>query len=148
MAKEGDGKVFIWGVAPVPPVSDMGAAVRLERDSHPGQDSRGEPFPVSIAMGQPTAEQEVAIVNAQGMHMRPADLFAKLASRFQSDVEVEKEGKSVDGKSIMDLVTLLATQGTKLLIRARGDDAELAIEALAELVSQGFESEEAVDRTS
>lgn len=99
-------------------------------------------------MGQPTAEQEVAIVNEQGLHMRPADLFARLAISFQCEVEVENDGKCVDGKSIMDLVTLVATQGTKLLIRARGDDAESAVEALVDLVSHGFASEEAVDKTT
>lgn len=99
-------------------------------------------------MGQPTAEQEVVIINAQGLHMRPADLFARLASKFQCDVEVENGGKCVDGKSIMDLITLAATQGTKLLIRTRGDDAESAIEALVDLVSHEFPSAEAVDKTT
>lgn len=82
--------------------------------------------------------RDVYIVNPQGIHLRPADLFAKLASQFKSDVQIVKGGDRFDGKSVLSLLTLAAVQGTQLTLCAEGVDAESALEALANLVSQGF----------
>lgn len=79
-------------------------------------------------------EKDVVIQNADGLHMRPAMQFVDIANRFQSDIEVSNDENTVDGKSIMQMSMLAATVGTKLSIRAQGDDAEQAIEALRELV--------------
>jgi len=87
----------------------------------------------------PTAR--VAIVNALGMHARAAARFAHLASRFQSQVSVAREGRLVDGKSILGLLLLSAGQGSELEISADGQDAEDAVAALAALVRGGFEEE-------
>jgi phosphocarrier protein HPr len=82
------------------------------------------------------ATKEVTVVNPQGLHARPADAFARLASQFVSMIEVVKEGQRVNGKSILDLLMLAAEEGTVLTIEARGDDAEEAIEALGRLMEQ------------
>ncbi len=66
--------------------------------------------------------------------MRPAHQFAQLAQQFQSEIFVVKEDRRCDGRSIMDLLTLAAPQGTELVIEARGPDAEQAVEALARIV--------------
>ncbi len=88
-----------------------------------------------------TAETTVEIVNRLGLHARPAAEFVKLAGRFSSDVQVEKDGLRVNGKSIMGVLMLAAEQGSALRIQATGPDAEEAVQALSELVSRGFEEE-------
>ncbi len=85
------------------------------------------------------ASQTVTIVNSQGMHARPADLFVRTASRFDASVHVVKDGERVDGKSILSILTLVAEKGTKLAIEAEGPDASEAIQALVRLVELGFD---------
>ena len=80
----------------------------------------------------------VEIRNPLGFHLRPASVFVKLAQQFEAEIKVIREGYGVDAKSIIDLVTLGASQGTKLTIEAEGRDAQAAVDALAELVEQGF----------
>jgi len=80
----------------------------------------------------------VVVTNPQGLHARPADLFVKVASRFVAKVELVKDHERVDGKSIIHLLTLGATQGTQLSIEASGPDAEAALVALADLFAQNF----------
>ena len=66
--------------------------------------------------------REMELTNKYGMHVRPAGLFAKTASRFEADVEVEKDGNVVSGKSIMALMTLEAICGTVLKVSASGGE--------------------------
>lgn len=80
----------------------------------------------------------MTIRNAQGLHARPADLFVKTAMTFASRVHVVKDNQRVDARSILDLLTLAAVEGTSLTIEATGPDAEQAAAALVELVEQGF----------
>ena len=95
------------------------------------------------------SRRQVEITNALGLHLRPADKFVRLASRFQSEIRVFSEGLEVNGKSILDLSTLAAECGTRLDLEARGPDAEAAIEALAELVLARFhETDEGQDTPS
>lgn len=82
----------------------------------------------------PVYEIEVQIRNVEGLHMRPAMQFVDTASRFHSKIEVTNDETSVDAKSIMQMTMLAATCGTKLRIKAAGDDAEEAIHALRRLV--------------
>ena len=89
-------------------------------------------------MSDQTAEKSVRLVNPQGLHMRPADLFVRMANRFSSIVEVAKGDQQVDGKSILSILTLAAENGTELKVSARGEDAAEAVTALAELVESGF----------
>lgn len=83
-------------------------------------------------------EKPARIVNRNGLHARPAAAFVKAAAKFSSDILVTKEGLEVNGKSIMGVLMLGAAWGSTLVIRAEGDDAEAAIEALTELVASGF----------
>ncbi len=82
--------------------------------------------------------REVEIVNALGLHARAAARFVHLASRFRSRVSVARNGRTADGKSILGLLALLGSQGTRLTISADGGDEAEAIEALAELVAERF----------
>ena len=83
--------------------------------------------------------REMKLLNKYGMHVRPAGLFAKAASRFEADIEVEKDGNVVSGKSIMALMTLEAVCGTVLKVSATGAQAEEALDELAALVERKFD---------
>ena len=88
-------------------------------------------------------ERVVVIRNKYGLHARPAAEFVKLSSRFTAKITVEKEGLEVNGKSIMGVMMLAAECGSTLKIRAVGDDAGAALDALAALVSDRFGETEA-----
>ena len=83
--------------------------------------------------------REMKLLNKYGMHVRPAGLFAKMASRFEADVEVEKDGNVVSGKSIMALMTLEAICGTVLKVSASGAQAKEALDELEALVNRKFD---------
>ncbi len=83
--------------------------------------------------------RELVLLNKYGMHVRPAGLFAKIASRFDADVDVEKDGNVVSGKSIMALMTLEATCGTKLVVTAKGPQAHEVLDELEALVQRKFD---------
>ena len=96
-------------------------------------------------MGAKTTSRTVIIHNPQGLHARPVDLFVKLATGFESKIDIVKDGEKVDGKSILAVLTLGAEQGTQLSIEATGHDAEAALGALVELVEKGFAEDEEAD---
>lgn len=91
-----------------------------------------------------TGEQvsyEVIIQNRLGLHARPAMSFVDVANSFISQIQVKKGEQVVDGKSIMQMMMLAATQGTRLQIVAHGTDAPQAIQALRALVDRKFDEE-------
>ncbi len=83
-------------------------------------------------------ERDAMIVNPLGMHARPAAEFVKTASKFKSHVQVSKDGISVNGKSILGVMMLVAERGASMHIQTEGEDAELAMDALLALVAGGF----------
>ena len=86
-------------------------------------------------------EREATIVNRDGLHARPAARIVRLASSFNSEVELAKDGVGVNGKSIMGVMMLAAECGSSITIRADGPDAAKAVDALAQLVASGFGEE-------
>ena len=87
------------------------------------------------------AEQEFTISNKLGLHARPAALFVKISNGFDSEIWVEKDDEEVNGKSIMGLMMLAAGHGSRIKVRAEGDDAEAAIAGLGELIMSQFSEE-------
>jgi len=87
-------------------------------------------------LDESVCEAELEIKNADGLHMRPAMQFVDVANRFKSDITVSNSENTVDGKSIMQMSMLAATYGTRLKVRAEGEDASEALDALQELVEQ------------
>ena len=83
-------------------------------------------------------EREATIVNQEGLHARPAARIVRLANSFDSEIEISKDGFGVNGKSIMGVMMLAAECGSSITIKADGPDAERAVEALAQLVANGF----------
>ena len=84
------------------------------------------------------AERHVTILNEKGLHVRPATALSQAACKFKSRITVLADGRPVNAKSSIELLTLAATAGTDLTIRADGDDAEAAADALVKLVEDKF----------
>jgi len=83
-------------------------------------------------------ERQAKIVNPLGMHVRPGAEFVKVANRFRSAVEVRNAETTVNGKSILGMMTLAAECGSSITIKTNGEDAEAAMDALCALVADGF----------
>ena len=84
------------------------------------------------------ATRTIVVKNQQGLHLRPAELLAKLSQQYQSRIEILRSHERVDAKSIFSIVTLMAVQGTELNFEADGPDCELALKAIAELFDNQF----------
>ncbi len=92
-------------------------------------------------MENPTAPQTLKtfkIKNELGLHARAAAQFVKIAGRFQAEISVEKDGRPVNGKSIMGILMLAAAKGSEIKVIAQGDDANEAVAALEELIENKF----------
>ena len=92
----------------------------------------------------PSASRDIIVSNSMGLHARPAMQFVDLANQFSSEVKVIKPGAEpveADGKSVMQMIVLEATQGTSLRIEATGDDAQDAVNKLAALFESKFGEE-------
>ena len=85
--------------------------------------------------------RELAIRNRLGLHARAAARFVHTASRFRSRVTAGRDGRVMDGKSILGILLLAASQGTAIEVTAEGEDEEQAIDALEALVVGGFGEE-------
>jgi phosphocarrier protein HPr len=86
--------------------------------------------------------KEITIINRLGLHARAAAKFVNLASAFDSEINLSRNGHTVNGKSIMGVMMLAAAKGTTLGLSAEGDDAEEALQQLEALVAQRFGEEE------
>jgi phosphocarrier protein len=82
--------------------------------------------------------REVTVRNRLGLHARAAARFVHAANGFRARVTLSREGRTMDGKSILGILLLAASQGTALELGADGDDEAAAVEALAALVDSGF----------
>ncbi len=83
-------------------------------------------------------KQEFLIKNRLGLHARAAAQLVQTASRFRSEVIVEKEGTAVNGKSIMGILMLAAPKGSRIAVAVAGEDAEAAMAAIGRLIDDGF----------
>jgi phosphocarrier protein HPr len=82
--------------------------------------------------------RSVTVVNQLGLHARAAAKFVHLATRFESRIQVGRDSKVMDGKSIMGILLLAASRGTTLTVSAEGSDEARAVEELVALVESGF----------
>ena len=94
--------------------------------------TKGQPKPQKIV------EKKFVINNKLGLHARPAALFVQTANKFNSEIEVRKGRQKVNGKSIMGIMMLAAGVGTPITVRITGDDAELAMTELSNLIENNF----------
>lgn len=99
----------------------------------------------ATAMNAENLQRTVVVRNPQGLHLRPADMLVKQASRYSCSVQLGREGQMADCKSILSILTLGAAQGTELYLTAEGSDAAEAIQAIVELFEHGFFELEGTD---
>lgn len=85
--------------------------------------------------------QTFTIRNRLGLHARAAALLVKTANRFEANVMIEKDGVEVNGKSIMGILMLAASRGTKITVRVEGNDAGEALRTLGKLIENKFGEE-------
>ncbi len=88
-----------------------------------------------------TVSKELVVVNKLGIHARPAAMFVKTANRYGCNVFVEKDGETVNGKSIMGLMMLAAGPGSKIRVQADGKDADMAVHDLEALLRRKFDED-------
>ena len=86
-------------------------------------------------------KKELVVANKLGIHARPAAMFVKTANQFDCDVLVEKDGETVNGKSIMGLMMLAAGPGSKIRIHADGEDAAKAVTEIEALLKRKFDED-------
>ena len=79
-------------------------------------------------------KKRVTLRNKHGLHARPATVFVELAKKFKSNIAILYDDQEVDGKSIISILTLGLGQGAKITIKAVGNDAQKAVDDLADLV--------------
>lgn len=80
-------------------------------------------------------KRALTVRNKLGLHARPAALFVQIANKYDAQISVKKGGQIVNGKSIMGIMMLAASRGSKIFIVAKGDDAQQAVEELERLVT-------------
>lgn len=86
--------------------------------------------------------RNIEIINKLGMHARAAAKFVKLASTFESQIEIERKGRRVNGKSIMGVMMLAASKGSEVTIYTDGIDAEESLDQLEQLINNRFDEDE------
>ena len=87
-------------------------------------------------------EEQITICNKLGLHARAAAKFVATASEFEAEIEVEKDGKRVNGKSIMGVMMLAASKGSNIKLFVEGEDANSAMEKLKNLILDRFGEDE------
>ena len=85
--------------------------------------------------------QKVTVENKTGLHARPASVFVQTASKFKSNITVQKDEKSINAKSILNIMTLGAVKGVEITISAEGPDEEAAVKTLVDLIKSKFGEE-------
>ena len=94
----------------------------------------------------PTCTREVVVKLENGLHLGPSSQIVQLAQKFSSELSIRKGDRTVDGKSMLDLLTLAAEHGTVLELEARGADAAAALEAISALFERNFANDQPTDR--
>jgi len=82
-------------------------------------------------------KRTLTVRNKSGLHARPAALFVQIANKYDAQISVRKGAQTVNGKSIMGIMMLAASRGSKICIEAKGGDAQEAVEELEKLVTSG-----------
>ncbi len=84
----------------------------------------------------PRVEKEIAVLNSQGLHARPAALLVQIACKYDSTITITKDHETVNGKSIMGILMLGAQQHSRIWVVAEGDDAEAMVREIEEFLSR------------
>jgi phosphocarrier protein len=87
-------------------------------------------------------EKQILIINKLGLHARAAAKLIGVTSRFSCNIQITKDGRDVDAKSIMSVMMLAASKGTELTIKTEGEDQEEAMKAIETLINNRFDEDE------
>ncbi|UGY18127.1 HPr family phosphocarrier protein [Bradyrhizobium septentrionale] len=101
----------------------------------PGENQVGPGVPAGAI------SRELLIVNKRGLHARASAKFVQMVERFNAEIWVTRGGETVGGTSIMGLMMLAAGPGTTVVVSAKGEEAQQALDAIAELVAGKFNEE-------
>src|SRR5579859_909968 len=115
------------------PPADMSTPSQARETAKLEQVTETTPHPIEV---------QLAITNAAGLHARPASQFVQMAARFRANIQVQAHGKQASAKSIINVLSLGVHQGDSIILRAEGDDARTAIDALSQLIESDFGSHE------
>ena len=115
--------------------------LKIQKQTEPLDLKRQPGMSQETSANQGGITKEVKIPNSLGLHARPAMQLVDIANRFKANLQIAKGSQLVDAKSIMQVMTLAATQGTRLTLSATGPDANQALNAMAELITEGFGEE-------
>jgi phosphocarrier protein len=85
---------------------------------------------------------DIEIINKLGLHARAASKLVSVTTKFSCDIKISKDGKAVDGKSILSIMMLAANKGTQLSIETEGEDQDQALSAIETLINNKFDEEE------
>jgi phosphotransferase system HPr (HPr) family protein len=118
-------------------------ALLSELTAVPFSSIQAEPPPATVNHPSPVVRREAEIINTLGLHLRAAAKFVHLSKGFQASVTVIHDGREVSGKSIIELATLAAECGYRVVLNAEGPDAEAAVDALTALIMRRFDEEQA-----
>ena len=83
-------------------------------------------------------EKKVTIKNETGIHARPASLLVEEANKYDANIKIDNDGKEVNAKSIMGIMSLGVKKNTEVIVKAEGVDAEVAVNSIVELIESGF----------
>ncbi len=89
-------------------------------------------------MSDDSIDKDCIVRNKMGLHARPAAQVVQTANRFTCEVTLSKDGQDVNGKSIMGVLMLAASQGTSIHVHAEGEQAQACVDAIAALFEKGF----------
>lgn len=89
-------------------------------------------------MSDDLSEKDCTVRNKMGLHARPAAQVVQTANKFSCEVTLSKDGTDVNGKSIMGVLMLAASQGSSIHVKAEGDEAQACVDAIAALFEKGF----------
>lgn len=92
-------------------------------------------------MSEELVEKDCVVRNKMGLHARPAAKLVQAANKFRCEVTLTKDGQDVNAKSIMGVLMLAAAQGTKVHVKAEGENADAAVAAIAALFEKGFDEQ-------
>lgn len=84
-------------------------------------------------------EKTITIINSAGLHTRPAATIVKIASKFQSEFYIYKDGMNINGKSIIGVMTLAAAKGSELKLSFEGEDEKDMAESIVDFFNRGFD---------
>ena len=104
-------------------------------------DAAPPPNDAGTAVPADAISRELLIINKRGLHARASAKFVQMVERFEADVWVTRGSETVGGTSIMGLMMLSASPGTKILVSAKGPEAQAALDAIAALVADKFNEE-------